>query len=128
MRKEDRFYEGFHLKNKKSLSFSFTQSNSVISGVALKKEKGIVASFKLEAKANSSYPKTDQECHNIELKMVFKPAGKKLCTIFDDVFEKYDKNKFTVEKEGYLFSRWRTSYSDARKAIKEAKEVLRQVT
>jgi len=116
------------LKNKRSLSFSFTQSNSVISGVAIKKEKGIVASFKLEAKGNSSYPKKDQECCNIELKIVFKPVGKEVYTVFDNVFEKYGKNKFTVEKEGYLFSRWRSSYSDARKAIKEAKEALRQVT
>ena len=114
------------MKNKNNFSFSFIKSDFVISGVAIKKGKGIVASFKLEAKGNSICSKTDQECHNIELKMIFIRAGKELYTIFDDVFEKYDKNKFMSVKEGYLFSRWRISHSDTRKAIEEVKEALRK--
>jgi len=115
------------LKNKSSLRFSFLQSEFIISGVALKKGKGIVASFKLEAKGSSSYSQTDPEYYIIELKMVFRPSGKELCTIFDGVFARYDKCKYTVVKKGYLLSCWRMSPSDARKAIEEVKEVLRQV-
>lgn len=127
MRREDSSCEGFYLKNKANLRVSFVQSSLIISGVATKEGKGIVASFKLEAKGGGSPSQKDPEYYDVELKIVFKPEGNELCTIFSDSLAKYDESKYTIVKNGYCFSCWRTSYSDAKKAIGEAKEALKPV-
>ena len=91
------------MKNKTDLSFSFTQSDLVVSGVAIKKGEDIVASFKLEAKGNSINSQTDPEYYSIELRMVFKPAEKELYAIFDDVFWKIRQKQVCVCKGGISF-------------------------
>lgn len=114
------------MSDKSDMRFRFTQSSSgSISGIAFKKDGGIVASFKLDVE-RSSVCVQGKSWSSTTLTMVCAATGVKVYKIFDEILSKYGErySRCQTGRAGRICSHWRIYNDRVKTALSEIKETL----
>jgi len=117
---------GNNVSDKSDMRFRFTQSSSgSISGIAFKKDGGIVASFKLDVERNSVCVQ-GKSWSSTTLTMVCQATGVKIYMIFDEILSKYGEkdSRCQTGRAGRICSHWRIYNDRVKTALSEIKETL----
>lgn len=111
---------------KGNIKFRFTQSPSgCISGIAFKKDRDIVASFKLEVGGGNIYMH-GKSWSSVTLTMVSEALGEKVYNLFDDILSNYGKRdpRHQTWRIEHVRSRWRIPDDRVKETIEEVKRAL----
>ena len=116
------------MKTESDINVQFTQSPSgIISGVAIKEDGRIVASFKLKVEESSNYAK-GKSWSSLKLTMISGTLGARIYDAFDGILSKYGERDMGCHtwRIGRTQCLWRIRDDKVKKAVEEVKKALQR--
>ncbi|MFW6110859.1 MAG: hypothetical protein ACOC6H_02355 [Thermoproteota archaeon] len=114
------------MEEMEDITFRYTRSPiGIISGIALGKEGGIIASYKLGPELDSSYKRGKPYCP-VVLTMVCQRRGVKVYDVFDKILSKYTDEgmKSQTGNKDRIRCSWKISKDQMKRVLDEVEQRL----